>query len=66
MESERLDVRLDPDRLRRLREMAATYDVPVSEVVRRLIDEHVAGQFDHSYRLWALLILELWQQEWVD
>ena len=39
MESVRLDVRLDPDRLRRLREMAATYDMPVSELVRRLIDE---------------------------
>lgn len=39
MESERLDVRLDPERLRRLREMAATYGSPVSEVVRRLIDD---------------------------
>ena len=36
------------------------------EVVRRLVDEHITGQFDHSYRLWSLLVLELWQQRWVD
>lgn len=36
------------------------------DVVRRLVDQHVGGQFDHSYRLWALLVLELWQRQWVD
>jgi len=36
------------------------------EVVRRLVQEHIGGQFDHSYRLWALLVLELWQRRWVD
>ena len=36
------------------------------DTVRRLLEEHVSGQFDHSYRLWALLVLELWQREWVD
>jgi len=34
------------------------------EVVTRLLDDHQQGRFDHSYRLWALLILELWQREW--
>jgi len=34
------------------------------EVVTRLLDDHRQGRFDHSYRLWALLILELWQREW--
>lgn len=38
MATERLDVRLDRDRHRKLRELAAQYDVPVSETVRRLID----------------------------
>jgi hypothetical protein len=38
MATERLDVRLDRDRHRKLRELAARYDVPVSETVRRLID----------------------------
>lgn len=34
--------------------------------VTRLVDEHQAGRFDHSSKLWALLVLELWQREWVD
>ncbi len=36
------------------------------EIVAGLIDEHVAGRFDHAYRLWALLVLELWQRRWLD
>ncbi|MBI4202848.1 MAG: hypothetical protein HY532_07050 [Chloroflexi bacterium] len=39
MATERLDVRLDQDRRRKLRELVAEYRVPTSEVVRRLIDE---------------------------
>ena len=35
-------------------------------VVRRLIDEHVTGVFDHAYRLWNLLCLELWQCMYLD
>ena len=36
------------------------------EVVESLVDEHQRGDFDHAYRLWALLVLELWFREWVD
>ncbi len=36
------------------------------EVVQSLLDDHIAGRFDHSYRLWALLVLELWQRRWLD
>lgn len=36
------------------------------EVVRQLVDEHVTSKWDHSYRLWNLLILELWQQTFLD
>ncbi|NIL98808.1 MAG: asparagine synthase (glutamine-hydrolyzing), partial [Planctomycetales bacterium] len=36
------------------------------EAVSRLIDQHTRGQRDHSDRLWALLVLELWHREWVD
>lgn len=36
------------------------------EVIRQLLDDHIAGRFDHSYRLWALLFLELWQRQWLD
>ncbi len=35
-------------------------------VVRQLVEAHLSGRFDHSYRLWALLVLELWQRRWMD
>jgi hypothetical protein len=38
MVTERLDVRLDQERRRKLRELAAEQGAPVSEMVRRLID----------------------------
>ncbi len=36
------------------------------EAVERLVSEHLNGQWDHSYRLWSLLCLELWQRIFVD
>jgi asparagine synthase (glutamine-hydrolysing) len=35
-------------------------------VVRRLIDEHSSRRNNHSHRLWALTVLELWMREWLD
>ena len=35
------------------------------EAVGRLLDEHQHNRFNHGYRLWSLLILELWQREWM-
>ena len=32
----------------------------------RLWDEHQAGVRDHGYRLWVLLMLELWHKEFAD
>ena len=34
--------------------------------VRRLVEEHLSSQWDHSARLWLLLVLELWHQRFVD
>ena len=34
--------------------------------IRRLVDEHTSSQWDHSARLWLLLMFELWQQRFVD
>lgn len=32
--------------------------------VARMVQEHVSGKFDNAYRLWSLLVLELWFQRW--
>lgn len=36
------------------------------QAVEQLVHEHVTSQWDHSYRLWSLLVLELWQQTFLD
>lgn len=36
------------------------------EAVRQLWEEHQTRQFDHSARLWALVMLECWQRTWLD
>jgi len=36
------------------------------DYVRRLLDEHCSGRRDHHTRLWALLMLELWFEMWID
>lgn len=34
--------------------------------VTALLDEHAAGQADHSQGIWTLLVLELWHREYLD
>jgi asparagine synthase (glutamine-hydrolysing) len=34
-------------------------------VVETMLDDHCAGRSDHAYRLWALLMFELWRQRWM-
>ena len=36
------------------------------EFVRQLVAEHLDGRFDHAYRLWALLVFELWYRRWME
>ena len=36
------------------------------ESVRQLVAEHTSSKFDHAYRLWNLLCLELWQRTYLD
>ena len=52
------DVLLDPATLSR------GYFRP--DAVRRLVNDHLAGTFDHGFRLWSLLVFELWHRQWVD
>lgn len=37
-----------------------------TDAVERIVREHGEGLADHTHRLWSLLMLELWQQEFVD
>jgi asparagine synthase (glutamine-hydrolysing) len=34
--------------------------------VGQLLDDHQSGAFDHGYRLWGLLVFELWHRTWLD
>ncbi|MCA9068202.1 MAG: asparagine synthase (glutamine-hydrolyzing) [Planctomycetaceae bacterium] len=36
------------------------------EAVRRLVEEHQSGRWDHSYRLWSLLCFEEWHEKFLD
>jgi asparagine synthase (glutamine-hydrolysing) len=36
------------------------------EAVQTLIDEHISGRRDHAYRLWGLMMLELWCGRYLD
>jgi len=35
------------------------------EAIRRLVEQHTAGQADHADRLWALLNLDLWHRAFI-
>jgi len=35
-------------------------------VIERMIDDHQTGRIDYAYRLYALLMLELWHREYMD
>ena len=37
-----------------------------ADAIRDLLAQHMNCRFDHASRLWALLVLELWHQQWVD
>jgi len=34
--------------------------------LERIYEEHVSGKRDHGYRMWALLMLELWHKAYID
>jgi asparagine synthase (glutamine-hydrolysing) len=36
------------------------------ERLREIVAEHLDGQRDHGYRIWTLLMLELWFRTFVD
>jgi asparagine synthase (glutamine-hydrolysing) len=36
------------------------------EMLRKYVDEHTSGDRDHAFRIWTLLMLELWYQRFID
>ena len=36
------------------------------EILERYVNEHIAGERDHSFQLWTFLMLELWFQRFID
>lgn len=36
------------------------------DAMRRYVDEHIEGKFDHSFQVWTLLMMELWYQRFID
>lgn len=36
------------------------------DAVARLVHDHIEGRWDHSYRLWSLMMLELWARTYLD
>jgi asparagine synthase (glutamine-hydrolysing) len=34
--------------------------------IQRILDEHVTGRRDHTLRLWALVVFELWHRQYLD
>jgi len=37
-----------------------------SDVVRELVESHIAGRADNGYQIWNLLVLELWEREFME
>lgn len=35
-------------------------------IVEQKIKEHLSGRINHQYRLWALLMWEMWREKWLD
>jgi asparagine synthase (glutamine-hydrolysing) len=33
--------------------------------VEKKVQEHLSGQVDHKYRLWSLLMWQMWRERWL-
>jgi asparagine synthase (glutamine-hydrolysing) len=45
---------------------ATAWGVFRREAIERMIDEHVNNRRDHAYRLWSLVMLELWRRNYAE
>lgn len=37
-----------------------------TDFVEKKINEHLSGRLNHQYRLWSLLMWEMWRERWLD
>ncbi len=49
-----------------LSEQFAKRGIANPQYVGKLIDEHTSGKQDHGWKLWILIMLELWFQKFID
>lgn len=49
-----------------LSEKATSRNLFMKEEIEKLLNEHVNTKINHAYRIWALITLELWFQEFFD
>ncbi len=49
-----------------LSERSLTRGIVKPDVITRFVVEHTSGERDHSFQLWAFLMLELWFQRFID
>lgn len=49
-----------------LSEKALNRGVVKREALERYVNEHTKGTHDHAFRIWSLLMLELWYQRFID
>ncbi len=49
-----------------LSERSLTRGIVKPDVIKRFVVEHTSGERDHSFQLWAFLMLELWFQRFID
>jgi len=36
-----------------------------ADFVEKKISEHLSGRFNHQYRLWSLLMWQMWRERWI-
>lgn len=49
-----------------LSEKASKRGIVRTEAVKNLVDQHIAGEADHAFPIWSLLMLELWFRRFID
>jgi asparagine synthase (glutamine-hydrolysing) len=49
-----------------LSERALKRGIILPDAIERYVTQHITGERDHAFKLWSLLMLELWFREFID